>query len=893
MPARRVSIIPHTHWDREWYLPYQSFRFKLVGLLDDLLPLLEADPGYAHFQLDGQMAVVDDYLEVRPEAEDVLRRLATSGRLSMGPWYTLPDEFLVSGETHIRNLQMGLARAASFGGAMEVGYLPDTFGHIAQMPQIVAQFGFADAVVWRGVPSVIDADAFWWQAPDGTAVRAEYLLQGYGNGAHLPDDAKELVARIERFEDEYAGKVSEPVLWMNGTDHLLPQPWLGRIVTEVNGLQDDYELEVTSLPRYLAAASREDLPTWTGELRSGARANLLMGVTSNRVDVRQAAAAAERDLERCAEPLAALFLPAERWPGRLLDLAWREVVRNAAHDSVCACSHDEVCDAVLHRYHEASRIAEAIADQATHAAGDALAHAGAVVVNPSPRTRAGVVALTLPDDGDLDPALQLLSLDGDIPFPPLSLRDCALLAGEALRFSEIDSVDIDADTGADTGADGGADGGADHPIELRLYTEGTGPGALTVAQAETRIAELLAERPDALTAARFVRPSRRRVLARVAGIPGFGWRRWDAGALTVAPVTAEERVLDNGLVRVEVANDGTFSVNGHTGFDRLVDGGDVGDTYNWCPPDQERIVDTPDAVEVAVTEPGPLRARLVVTRHYTWPAQAGFGQRLGEREVEVRTTVELHAGSELVRVTTELDNQSRDHRLRTLFPLPTPAASSHAECAFTVVERGLVAEGGPSETALATYPSRRFVQAGGLTVVHEGLLEYELIDLAGEGDEQRAATLALTLLRATGMLSQIPMATRPLPAGPFDQLDGAQVFGRHRFVYGVAVGDHDPYALVDELSLPLGVVSAAGGGTAADTGSALEVHGAEVSAVRREAGGLLVRVFNPTGTATTVELPGRHGWLVDLRGRPREPFEGSFPLRPHGIATAVLAEPPR
>ena len=155
MTARRIVIVPHTHWDREWYKSYQDFRLALVELIDNLLPLLEQDASYPHFMLDGQMAVVDDYLEVRPEAEERLRALAAAGRLSMGPWYILMDEFLASGETIVRNLQMGIERGAAFGGVMDVGYLPDMFGHIAQMPQILRLAGFDDAVVWRGVPSQV------------------------------------------------------------------------------------------------------------------------------------------------------------------------------------------------------------------------------------------------------------------------------------------------------------------------------------------------------------------------------------------------------------------------------------------------------------------------------------------------------------------------------------------------------------------------------------------------------------------------------------------------------------------------------------------------------------------------------------------------------------------
>ena len=171
----------------------------------------------------------------------------------MGPWYILMDEFLASGETIVRNLQMGIRRGAAFGGVMDVGYLPDMFGHIAQMPQILRLAGFADTVVWRGVPSQVTSDAFVWEAPDGSAVRAEYLPVGYGNGAALPDDAKALVRRMEDHLQEVADFVPGDLLCMNGSDHLMPQPWLGRVVAEANDLQDDLHFEVTSLSQYLSS----------------------------------------------------------------------------------------------------------------------------------------------------------------------------------------------------------------------------------------------------------------------------------------------------------------------------------------------------------------------------------------------------------------------------------------------------------------------------------------------------------------------------------------------------------------------------------------------------------------------------------------------------------------
>src|SRR6516165_338781 len=154
MPTR-VAIVPHTHWDREWYSPFQTFRMRLVKLLDRLLPLLEADLSYARFLLDGQTAVLDDYLEVRPEAAAALARLAASGRLAIGPWMVLMDEFMVSGETMVRDLQFGIARGSELGGVMEVGYLPDMFGHVAQMPQLLRLAGSEHGVVPRRVPAAV------------------------------------------------------------------------------------------------------------------------------------------------------------------------------------------------------------------------------------------------------------------------------------------------------------------------------------------------------------------------------------------------------------------------------------------------------------------------------------------------------------------------------------------------------------------------------------------------------------------------------------------------------------------------------------------------------------------------------------------------------------------
>ncbi|HEY5247888.1 MAG TPA: hypothetical protein VIJ15_05465, partial [Dermatophilaceae bacterium] len=231
-----VFLVPHTHWDREWYEPFQRFRLRLVDLMDDVIARAQGDPGF-RFTLDGQMAVVEDYLEVRPDQRSAICELVGRGQLAAGPWRVLPDEFLCSGENLVRNLEMGWSAASGLGTPMGVGYLPDMFGHCAQMPQILVLAGIRHACVWRGVPLSVDRHAFWWRAPDGTGLRTEYLPTGYGNAADLFDVSSAGSDEGERdrlLQQRLRARVSEwttwfrtdPYLAMYGTDHAAPLPTL-------------------------------------------------------------------------------------------------------------------------------------------------------------------------------------------------------------------------------------------------------------------------------------------------------------------------------------------------------------------------------------------------------------------------------------------------------------------------------------------------------------------------------------------------------------------------------------------------------------------------------------------------------------------------------------------
>jgi mannosylglycerate hydrolase len=820
-----VHVVPHTHWDREWYLPFQRFRLKLVGLVDRLLDLMEADERY-RFTLDGQLATLDDYLEIRPEAEPRIRRLVEERRLAIGPWQVLMDEFFVSGETIARNLEQGLRRGEELGGAMQVGYLPDMFGHVAQMPQILRLAGIEQAVVWRGVPAAIDSHVFAWESPDGSSVRTEYLPHGYGNGATLLDVPGRVSHRLEAVYEslrEFFG--DDPVLAMYGTDHTEPLPELADLV-EGSGA----EVELYTLDDYLAQAdSHSGLTRWRGELRSGARANILMGTTSARIDLKAALARAERLLTRYAEPFQALY--ASSWPDRLLDLAWRRIIENSAHDSICGCSADEVSAQVLVRCDEAAQIATGLAEEAAAQVAQGVTRGAIVVLNPSPEPRVGLVELNVrvPEEWD-----ELA----------LELPDGGLAAAQEVERNNplVHTVEV---AGADVS----------EWLERRLFGRGLfgrrlngfalgerhvtlevddedDPAWLDIDELKQEIDIATKAEPAELWTIRIVARPRRKVVANVPA-PPLGW----TSVVPVSgrgevddPMRAGERELDNGLLRVAVTDDGTLELNGLAGVGRVVEGGDAGDSYNYAPPEDDAIVDEPDDVRMELTAAGPVRGELSVVRSYDWGARA-----------EVTTAVELRAGEPFCRLRVSFDNPRGDHRVRFHVPLPKPATASAAEGQFAVVERGLEAEGGFGEHPLPTFPAYGFVAAGGVAVLLDHVMEYELV----EGRE-----LALTLLRSIGLISRSAHRYRESPAGPEVEIPDAQCRGPWSVSFGLLRHDgawHEDGVLeqLERYRHPFLAMGATGtGDRREEQGPELRGEGVVLSSLRRRDGTLEARVAN-------------------------------------------------
>jgi alpha-mannosidase len=441
-PPRRYFVVPHTHWDREWYLPFEHFRLGLGRVVDGVIDTLERDPDFTSFTLDGQAIVLEDYLEVRPENEGRLRALLARGRIEVGPSYVLPDEFLAGAEPLVRNLLIGRALCRRFGAEPSpVGYLPDSFGHPLQLPQILAGFGLDSFIFSRGLGDELDEVGviFRWQAPDGSSVLAFQQLPDYSNFAEMadPERAETRVREIVgRFGSALVDAGAPDVLLCNGSDHLPVMRELPRLCAELERRLPGSSFTIARYRDYVRAVGPVDVPTFAGELLGSRLQNVLRGVNSARLYVKQADERAEQRL-LAVETLAALRtqVDGDSFPVSDFTLAWRELLRCHPHDTICGCSCDEVHRDALVRYESLDRMLSVLEERALEGSSDndAAAGVGVGVVNLLPYRRRAVV-----EQPGGEPAV--VELDG---FSARTVEPVAPSGAAAAQAGGLDGVAIE------------------------------------------------------------------------------------------------------------------------------------------------------------------------------------------------------------------------------------------------------------------------------------------------------------------------------------------------------------------------------------------------------------------------------------------------------------------
>lgn len=920
--TRKAYFVLSTHWDREWRVSFQEMRYDMVHVFDHVIAGLEDGRLKGPFVTDGQAVLIEDYLEIRPERREQVARLIRTGKLMIGPWYTMPDEFLPSGEALIRNLRLGRDIARSFGGVpSSAGYICDMFGHTSQMPQIFAGFGIRGAFLFRGINNPDTRNVIWRGADGAEIFTVRFGQIGYGDYAikvrrvtEDPDlgcDAANFPARLEKYLEDEASKTDvDAILIHDSLDHLDWDEEAYRLVRDrMSQARNGIELVHTSFEEYLDDAISQCKRVATvveGELREPGLENpsppahpvegkpaayadtwassdwqwLIEGIASSRVRLKQANAHCETLLCAWAEPFSAFATAAlgSEYPDGFLSLAWRNLLQNQPHDSLGGCSIDQVHTDMEHRFDQARLIADRLALQATRSLAASVEgelsekELRVVVFNPLPRDYDGVAEILLKTPGDWPtfneffgfepkPSFRIFGPDGEeIPYQRL-IQTRNRTGHRYLPNRLIQFV-----------------GTHDVTVALKLSIPPLGYTTLTV------------------------RP----------GYEGLTTRYGINDGLATG-----EAAMQNEYLAVRIESNGAITLTDlATGasYSRLLtyeESADIGDGWHhgWAANDQV-FASTACAADIALIHNGPLSATFCISTIMRIPEEFDFSAfvRVDRRvEMNVKTYVTLRAGSRQLEVRTTVDNNARDHRLRVLLPSGAQTQTYLAESAFDVVERPIALRADNDryrEIEIETRPQQNwtavFDEIRGLAVMSAGLRETAIRD-------QPERPIALTLFRGTrrtattsgepngqelGKLT-FDFLVQPLAGAP----DRTQLSQRAQFLAsGLRTAQ---LRLVDQKLNRTGV-------TLPPTDSLLRLTGpAVLTSARQVAGALEVRVFNPLTEPCRCEitlnrLPRVGGAdsltaeLVNFDSEPVEPLAldgrtAVVSLRPKQIVTVRFA----
>ena len=781
---KKVYIISHSHWDREWYMAYEQHHMRLIELIDDLLELFEVDPSFNSFHLDGQTIILDDYLQVRPEKRQAIQQAINEGKLRIGPFYILQDDFLISSESNVRNMLIGMEESRKWGTPVMLGYFPDTFGNMGQTPQLMKQAGISAAAFGRGVKpigfdnQVLEAENYssqysemWWKGPDQTAIFGLLFANWYSNGNEIPVEKEAALAFWkQKLADAEQYASTNHLLMMNGVDHQPVQKDISKAIHIANELFPDYEFIHSNFTDYLEAVQKdvpEDLGSVEGELTSQETDGwyTLANTASARVYLKQWNTKVQRQLENITEPLATMaYEVSGNYPHDQLDYAWKTLMQNHPHDSICGCSVDSVHREMIPRFEKADEVGKYLAQDSLEQLTAAIDTTGFpkdsfpfVIVNTAGMDKTGEAEITI--------ELERKRFAEGIP--------------EQL-YQELEN------------------------LPKRKYHVETKSGATIPAILSEETVQFGYDLPKD----RFRVPYMARMIKVTLPLENMPAFSWETFALVEGEAKAEEketmihqsgRIIENGPLHLTIEKNGTITMEDRKNKRKLnnlhifEDIGDIGNEYIFKQPfcDQPILSSNKENSEVKVLVDTPEIAKISILQEMEIPVSADerlekeqqmvveFRYRKAERSKEkrilqIKTIMTIRKDSKKIDFETTLDNQMKDHRLRVLFPTKLHVEHHEADSIFEVVKR-------PNHVSKSwenpTNPQHQqaFVnihdEEYGVTVGNFGLNEYEVTE-----DGQ----IAVTLLRSVGELGD--WGYFPTPE--------AQCLGEHRFNYSIEL--HGP-----------------------------------------------------------------------------------------------------
>jgi mannosylglycerate hydrolase len=830
-----LFVVPHTHWDREWYMSFQTSRYLFVDLVEGLINLLESRKDFKHFNLDGQAANINDYLEINPEKQETIRQYFSAGRLSAGPWYVLADEFMVSAESLVRNLMLGKNIVSKLGQKNFEGYMPDSFGHTTQLPQILKGFNINSIIFMRGMGNEIDnlKNEFLWESPDGSSVFAHCLYFMYCNASTLyadpqkgwaSDELPNNKSLLNLIEEMLKRSTTKNLLLLNGGDHLRAQTNLPDIIAEWNkNIGKKYSARITDLTEWVEAVKRSkpSLKTYKGEMRGAKNREILHGCISSHMYLKQQNRMCEILLENWAEPISSIaWLEGKQYPKNRLWEAWKVLINNQAHDSIGGTCISEVHREMECRFDQVAQISNISIENGLRYIGHKILTddegTNFMVFNSTNWNNSGEVFVKIDPIGDE--------------------RGFRYFGGREAKWN----LDIDKYTLFDS--EGKIIPFKIHGIKRRIK--------------------------DVLDGCRVTEEMHISFLAK--DVPPYGYKVYTLKQATGADNRYENSIkvvndcIENSYYKIGLNSDGSLNIKDKIsdrefkGINSFEDSGDVGDCYIYCPPDNDEVIDRPDKVESKIVEDLGWKATLEVTLIFHLPYAIDKSRKKRESKLvdyKVVSQITLYSEINRIDISTKLHNVAKDHRFRVLFPTDFNTDSILAEEPFNVIKRdiGLPPADDWYEKPTPTQPHRLFLQLidknknDSFIISAQGMPEYEL--------KPNRRTIALTLVRSVGWMSRSDVekvrkgGLRDLPVSE------AQCLRDFEFNYSITTASEDKlnYAYQHATTYSYGLQSIQLGtneqGTLGKELSFFELNPKEVIVscikVSEDENSMIIRIYNP------------------------------------------------
>lgn len=739
---KKVHIVPHMHWDREWYFSTEESRILLVNNMEEIMDLLENNPDYPHYVLDGQTVILEDYFAVKPENEERVRKLIQQGKLIIGPWYTQTDEMVVGSESIVRNLLYGIKDSENFGSPMRIGYLPDSFGQSSQMPMILNGFDIKYSIFWRGTSERhgTEKTEFYWESDDGSKVLVQLLPLGYAIGKYLPENEEELQKRMDKyFKVLDKGATTDHILLPNGHDQMPIQKNIYTIIEKLQKIYPDREFFLSKYENIFKEIeeNRENLPTLHGEFLDGKYMRVHRSIYSTRMDIKAANTRVENKITNILEPLASIaYRLGFEYHHGLIELIWKEIMKNHAHDSIGCCCSDKVHREIINRLYLAEERTDRLIDFYKRKITDSIVtdrdEDRLTAFNLLPYDREEVVTTTVITK---------------LPFFKLEDQDDNNIEFEVLGKEEMDPGLIDRQIVHY--------GNYDPFYKYTIHFKDT--------------------------------------------IPAMGYKTYFIvnKENVMGKSLREVSFIETDYYLVTVNKNGTLKIHdkqNNIEYDKVLlleNGGDDGDEYDYSPLPNEELIYSSNVVAQTKLYQNSFEGQIEIKVSLVVPSDLEARKR-GKRNstVDVTWKVTVPNYKPVIKIKAEIDNLAKDHRLRALIPTGIASQFSVADNQFGIIKRNVVdpamnvwEKEGWDERPDSIYPMLSFVglsdEKHGVAVLTNSTREYEIVG-------NNYDTIAITLFRSVGVLGKEDLVRRPgRPSGIKLPTPDSQMLGKLELEFGI------------------------------------------------------------------------------------------------------------